>query len=73
MWLTLLGNNKKGNEFRGVMGGKSYDRLTSRIGLNEGFYKSAAGLVPFTKGMKVLDMGCGTLVGLKRTFVFRHF
>ncbi|MBN1289221.1 MAG: class I SAM-dependent methyltransferase [Actinobacteria bacterium] len=60
MWLTLLGGNRKGNEFRGVMSGESYDRLTSRIGLNEGFYMRAAELIPLSEGMKVLDMGCGT-------------
>ena len=60
MWLTLLSGKKKGNEFHGIMGGESYDWLTSKIGINEGFYRRAVELIPFSGGMRVLDLGCGT-------------
>lgn len=60
MWITLLGTSKKGNRFRGIMSGESYDRITARIGLNDGFFRKAVDVIPLPGGTRVLDLGCGT-------------
>ncbi|WP_440952640.1 class I SAM-dependent methyltransferase [Methanococcoides sp. FTZ1] len=50
----------KGNEFGTIYGGKNYDIFATLLGFGHSFYEKAADEMPIEKGMKVLDLGCGT-------------
>ncbi|MDR0575568.1 MAG: class I SAM-dependent methyltransferase [Tannerella sp.] len=50
---------KKGNEFKGLAGGRSYQNLARLFGFNERFYQKGAGDIRLADGMKALDLGCG--------------
>lgn len=50
---------KKGNEFKGLAGGKNYVRFARWFGMNERFYDKAFGNIAVTDRLKILDLGCG--------------
>ncbi|NYT19324.1 MAG: class I SAM-dependent methyltransferase [Methanosarcinales archaeon] len=52
--------NAKGNDFGAIYGGKNYDIFATLLGFGHSFYEKAASEMPLKKGMKVLDLGCGT-------------
>lgn len=49
----------KGNEFKGLAGGKNYKRFAKVLGMNEQFYRKGIGNVYLDQNMKALDLGCG--------------
>lgn len=51
--------DKKGNEFKGLAGGKNYLRFARLFGFTEKFYQEGIGNIYFDSGMKALDLGCG--------------
>ncbi|MDR1459323.1 MAG: class I SAM-dependent methyltransferase [Bacteroidales bacterium] len=51
--------NKKGNEFKGWAGGKSYRNLARLFGFTESFYRKSIGNISLADGMRALDLGCG--------------
>lgn len=50
----------KGNDFGAIYGGRNYDIFATLLGFGHSFYEKAASEMPIEKGMKVLDLGCGT-------------
>ncbi|MDR0680379.1 MAG: class I SAM-dependent methyltransferase [Dysgonamonadaceae bacterium] len=50
---------KKGNEFKGLAGGRNYKHLARLFGFTEKFYRKGVGNVRLANGMKALDLGCG--------------
>jgi len=52
--------SEKGNEFGLLYGGRNYDIFATLLGFGHSYYEKAAGELPLEKGMKVLDLGCGT-------------
>lgn len=50
---------KKGNEFKGLVGGKNYVRFAQCFGMNKEFYNHAIGNIMIAENAKVLDVGCG--------------
>jgi demethylmenaquinone methyltransferase/2-methoxy-6-polyprenyl-1,4-benzoquinol methylase len=51
--------NKKGNEFKGLAGGKNYKNFARLFGFTEAFYRKSLGEISLADGMKALDLGCG--------------
>lgn len=51
---------KKGNEFKGLAGGKYYARWAKLFGFTSAFYQKGIDNISLDKGMKALDLGCGT-------------
>jgi demethylmenaquinone methyltransferase/2-methoxy-6-polyprenyl-1,4-benzoquinol methylase len=49
----------KGNEFRGLAGGKNYKNFARLLGFTTAFYRKGIGNVTLTDGMRALDLGCG--------------
>ena len=49
-----------GNHFEGALSGARYDRLAALTGFGPRLYRRAAAEIPLRKGMRVLDVGCGT-------------
>lgn len=52
--------NEKGREFKGIMGGASYERWATLFGMGRPFYRAAIGDAEFAPNAHVLDLGCGT-------------
>ncbi|NPE27678.1 class I SAM-dependent methyltransferase [Methanococcoides sp. SA1] len=52
--------SEKGNEFGLLYGGRNYDIFATLLGFGGSYYEKAARELPLEKGMKVLDLGCGT-------------
>ena len=50
---------KKGNEFKGLAGGRNYRNLARFFGFTTAFYRKGAGDVTLADGMRALDLGCG--------------
>ena len=50
---------KKGNEFKGLAGGRNYRNLARLFGFTEKFYRKGAGDIRLADGMRALDLGCG--------------
>ena len=50
---------KKGNEFKGWAGGKSYRNFARLFGFTDAFYRKGVGNIALTDGMRALDLGCG--------------
>jgi demethylmenaquinone methyltransferase/2-methoxy-6-polyprenyl-1,4-benzoquinol methylase len=50
---------KKGNEFKGLAGGKNYRNFARLFGFTEKFYRKGIGNVTLTGSMRALDLGCG--------------
>jgi demethylmenaquinone methyltransferase/2-methoxy-6-polyprenyl-1,4-benzoquinol methylase len=51
---------KKGNAFRGLAGGANYEKLARCFGFGPKYYRRALGDISLAKGMRALDLGCGT-------------
>lgn len=51
---------KRGTEFKGIAAGANYDRFASLSGFGPSLYRRAAAELPLWRGMRVLDLGCGT-------------
>ncbi|MBP2030950.1 demethylmenaquinone methyltransferase/2-methoxy-6-polyprenyl-1,4-benzoquinol methylase [Methanohalophilus levihalophilus] len=51
---------KKGNHFGTLYGGPRYDFFADMLGFDHRFYEKAAAELPLQRGMKLLDLGCGT-------------
>jgi demethylmenaquinone methyltransferase/2-methoxy-6-polyprenyl-1,4-benzoquinol methylase len=50
---------KKGNEFRGLAGGKNYRNAARLFGFTDDFYRKGIGHLTLADGMRALDLGCG--------------
>jgi demethylmenaquinone methyltransferase/2-methoxy-6-polyprenyl-1,4-benzoquinol methylase len=52
--------NDKGNVFNGLFSGENYDRGVSLAGFGLDLYREAVAEIPLKRGMRVLDLCCGT-------------
>ncbi len=50
---------KKGTEFKGLIGGRNYLIFAKTFGFTRSFYKKALGEIYLKKGMRAVDLGCG--------------
>lgn len=50
---------KKGNEFKGLAGGRNYRNFARLFGFTEKFYQKGIGDIMLSDGMRALDLGCG--------------
>lgn len=51
--------NDKGREFKGIIGGANYKRVSALFGMNSEFYGKGLGSIMLNANMRALDLGCG--------------
>lgn len=49
----------KGREFRGMLGGANYRKISALFGMGPKFYRKGLGSIALGPGMRALDLGCG--------------